>query len=184
KLRLYVTTNGSIKGGSAAKMSNTSWGETTVTYNNGPAIDGPVLSTLGAVSTNTWYEFDVTGAVAGDGLLTLGINTTSSDGVRYASRENTGFAPQLVVTLTPGDTIPPGTNITGGPSGLVATSSASFAFSANETGSSFACRLRFAGHILESCRRCAHIPGAGDGRRREYRRRRTCRGLECRHGAA
>src|SRR5207253_1311646 len=101
----------------------------------------PVLSTLGAVSTNTWYEFDVTGAVAGDGLLTLGINTTSSDGVRYASRENTGFAPQLVVTLTPGDTIPPGTNITGGPSGLVATSSASFAFSSDEQNITFACRL-------------------------------------------
>src|SRR5437870_2062888 len=55
KLRLYVTTNGSVKGGSAAKVSNTSWGETTVTYNTRPAIDGPVLSTLEVVNTNTWY---------------------------------------------------------------------------------------------------------------------------------
>src|SRR5207249_1826940 len=122
KLRLYVTTNGSVKGGSAAKVSNTSWGETTVTYNTRPTIDGPVLSTLGAVNTNTWYEFDVTGAVTGDGLVSLGINTVSTDGVRYASRENTGFAPQLVVTLTPGDTTPPDTTLNCAPSTRWATS--------------------------------------------------------------
>jgi len=141
KLRLYVTTNGSVKGGSAAKVSNTSWGETTVTYNTRPAIDGPVLSTLGVVNTNTWYEFDVTGAVTGDGLVSLGINTVSTDGVHYASRENTGFAPQLVVTLTPGDTTPPDTTLDNAPSGLVASSSASFAFSSNEAGSTFECSL-------------------------------------------
>src|SRR4051794_37602279 len=34
KLRVYVSDNGSVKGGSVAKMSNTSWAESTVTYNN------------------------------------------------------------------------------------------------------------------------------------------------------
>jgi hypothetical protein len=49
KLRLYVSDNGSVKGGAVAKMSNTGWGETSVTYSNRPAIDEPTLSSLGAV---------------------------------------------------------------------------------------------------------------------------------------
>jgi hypothetical protein len=100
KLRIYVTDNGSVKGGSVAKMSDTSWGETTVTYNNRPAIDGATLSSLGAVSIGTWYELDVTPAVTGDGTLSLGLKTSSSDGVHYASREDSAHAPQLVVTVT------------------------------------------------------------------------------------
>jgi hypothetical protein len=100
KLRIYVTDNGSVNGGSVAKMSDTSWGETTVTYNNRPAIDGTTLSSLGAVSIGRWYELDVTPAVTGDGTLSLGIKTSSTDGVHYASREDSTHAPQLVVTVT------------------------------------------------------------------------------------
>src|SRR5207247_1858374 len=57
KLRLYVSDNGSVKGGSVAKMSNTSWTETGVNYNNRPTIDGATLATLGAVNIGSWYEF-------------------------------------------------------------------------------------------------------------------------------
>lgn len=141
KLRLYDTDNGSVKGGSVARMSTTSWTESGVTYNNHPTVDGPILSTLGAVSTATWYELDVTGAVQGDGTVSLGLKTSSSDGVHYASREDSAHAPQLVVTVTAGDSTPPDTTIETGPTGTVPTSSAAFTFSANEAGSTFECRV-------------------------------------------
>jgi hypothetical protein len=141
KLRLYVSDNGSVKGGSVAKMSNTSWTETGVTYNNRPTIDGATLSTLGAVNIGSWYEFNVTSAVTGDGTISLGLKTSSTDGVHYSSREDTTHAPQLVVTVTPGDTTAPETTIDSGPSGTVATSSASLAFSSNESVSTFECSL-------------------------------------------
>jgi Bacterial Ig domain/Fibronectin type III domain len=141
KLRLYVSDNGSVKGGSVAKMSNTSWTETGVTYNNRPAIDGATLSTLGAVNIGSGYEFNVTPAVTGDGTISLGLKTSSSDGVHYSSREDTTHAPQLVVTVTPGDTTPPETTIDSGPSGTVASSSASFTFSSSESVLTFECSL-------------------------------------------
>ena len=141
KLRLYVSDNGSVKGGSVAKMSNTSWGETSVTYSNRPAIDGPTLSSLGAVAIGGWYELDVKPAVTGDSLLALGVRTSSSDGVHYSSREDASHAPQLVVTVVAGDATPPDTTIDSGPTGTVATSTADFAFSSTEAASTFECSL-------------------------------------------
>jgi hypothetical protein len=45
------------------------------------------------------------------------------------------------VNVPPGDTTPPDTTITSGPSGTVTTASASFAFTSTETGSTFECSL-------------------------------------------
>jgi hypothetical protein len=147
---MYVSDNASVKGGSLSRMTNTTWSETAVNYTNRPAIDGPFQSSLAAVSLQTWYEFPLlTGTISGDGTVSFGINSTSSDGVHYASREDTSHAPQLVVTVTPGDTIPPKTTIDSGPSGLVTTTSATFAFSSNETGSTFDCSLD--GAALAAC---------------------------------
>lgn len=141
KLRVYVTDNGSVKGGSAAKVSSTSWTETGVTYDTRPAIDGATLSSLGAVNIGTWYELDVTGAVTGDGTISLGLKTSSTDGLHYASREDAAHAPQLVVNVTAGDSTPPETTIGAGPSGTVASASASFAFTSSEAGSTFECSI-------------------------------------------
>ncbi|MCA1702343.1 MAG: DNRLRE domain-containing protein, partial [Actinobacteria bacterium] len=85
KLRLYVV-NGSVSGGSVRTVSNTGWQEGAMTYDSRPAIDGDVLSTLGAVNVGQWQELDVTRAVSADGTLSLGLTTTSTDGAHYASR--------------------------------------------------------------------------------------------------
>ncbi|HYT11040.1 MAG TPA: DNRLRE domain-containing protein, partial [Mycobacteriales bacterium] len=161
KLRVYVSDNGSVKGGSVAKMSNISWVETGVTYNTRPSIDGATLSTLGAVNIGAWYEFDVTPAVTGDGMLSLGVKSSSTDGVHYSAREDTTHAPQLVVTVTPGDTIPPETTIDSGPSGLLGTSAASFAFSSSEIGSTFECSLD--GAAFAACASPKQYAGLADG---------------------
>jgi hypothetical protein len=58
-----------------------------------------VTSSLGAVAANAWYEVDVTPLIQGDGTLTIGATSTSSDGAHYASKESGATtAPQLVVT--------------------------------------------------------------------------------------
>jgi hypothetical protein len=161
KLRIYVSDNGSVKGGSVAKMSSTSWTETGVTYNTRPPIDGATLSSLGAVSIGAWYELDVTPAVAGDGTISLGLRTSSSDGTHYASREDAAHAPQLVVNVTSGDSTPPETTISSGPSGAVSSSSASFTFSSGEVGSTFECSMD--GDALSACTSPQQYPGLAEG---------------------
>src|SRR5215210_5295058 len=70
-------------------------------------------------------------------------HTTNDDGFIFDSKEGTQ-PPKLAITYTtvgPTDTTPPETTIDSGPSGTVGTASASLAFSSNETGSTFECKL-------------------------------------------
>jgi hypothetical protein len=103
KLRLYVT-NSSDLGGAIYSVSNnyqattTPWTESGLIWNNAPAIGGAPLSSLGAVLANTWVEFDVTGAFNGNGVYNFGIQTSSSNDVRYSSKEDAASnQPQLVI---------------------------------------------------------------------------------------
>ncbi len=111
KLRLYVK-DPSVSGGTFNTVADTSWGESTLTWNNRPAA-GAAVGTLGSVAKNRWYEADVTPLVKGDGTVAVRISSTSSDGVLYATAEaGTALAPQLVVTAAPGDTTAPSTPVT------------------------------------------------------------------------
>jgi hypothetical protein len=99
-LRMYVSDDGSAKGGTVARTSDVGWQENSVTYGTRPAIDGPTLASLGTVTPGQWYQLSVTPAVTGDGSLGFGLRTSSGDGVGYASREDPSHPPQLVVTVT------------------------------------------------------------------------------------
>ncbi len=104
KLRLYQV-DASNKGGDFYKTVTSSWMESTVTWNNAPATTGSAVATLGAVAASTWYEVDITSAVTGDGVISLRVKSTSSDGADYTSKEGTvWFKPQLLVTLSTGQT--------------------------------------------------------------------------------
>ncbi len=46
-------------------------------------------------------DFDVTSAIRGDGVYCFAVDTTSTDGVDYDSREGTGQHPTLVVQVAP-----------------------------------------------------------------------------------
>ncbi|HET9017032.1 MAG TPA: DNRLRE domain-containing protein, partial [Thermomicrobiaceae bacterium] len=106
-LRLFCATDAtniswasSSTGGSVAAVSDSSWSETAMTYDTRPTIDGPVLSSVGAVNPGSWYAWDVTAAVSANGTLTLAVTSGDSDGAFYASREaGASMAPQLVVTV-------------------------------------------------------------------------------------
>jgi Bacterial Ig-like domain len=138
-LRLFAT-NGSTDGPAVYSAGN-SWTETGITWNNKPARTGGALDNKGAVSTNSWVEYNVTGAVTANGTYTFNVVPSVSDATDFNARESTtGNKPELVVRYQ-ADTNPPETTIDSGPSGTISSTSAAFAFSASESGSTFECKL-------------------------------------------
>ncbi len=97
QLKLTASWDGSVDGGSIRTVSDTSWGETTITYNNRPAVSANTVASIGAINAGQSVTVDVTSAVSGNGLVSLAITSTSGDGVAYASRES-NTPPTLIVT--------------------------------------------------------------------------------------
>ncbi len=117
KLRLWVT--GSSAGSPNVKsVSDTIWSESAITFNNRPAL-GSTLGTITGPKASTWVEVDITSEVAlkvGQ-LMSLGIDSLSSDGADFNSKENTTNKPELVIvsessTSTPTPTPTPTTTPT------------------------------------------------------------------------
>ncbi len=103
RLRLHVanvTDSPSPNGGTVARVDDTGWTETGVTYNTRPTGWGAVLSGIGAVTRDTWVEVPVTSAVVAGAQITLGVRSPNADGAFYDSRQTTATPPQLVVVTT------------------------------------------------------------------------------------
>jgi predicted phosphodiesterase len=101
-LRLTVdsaSSAASASGGSVHRISDGSWQERTVTYGTRPAVDGAALATQGRVKAKQAVSFDITPAVHGDGSYDLALETTSTDDVRYRTREAKTGRPQLLLTV-------------------------------------------------------------------------------------
>jgi hypothetical protein len=101
-LRIYANSK-STSGILAYRVADTTWGETTITYNNAPAL-GTVLGTSAAVSAVGWVTVDVTPALSGNGLVSLAVITAGSTAINMSARESGANAPQLVVDTTTGAT--------------------------------------------------------------------------------
>ncbi len=129
KLRLY-NFNGSNRGGDFRRVADNSWSESTVTWKNAPAADTAILASLGAVSTNRWYEVDLSSYITRDGTYSLRVTSPSSDGAEYRSKEaGATTSPRLVVTVS--STPPLGANAgpnQAGPEG------ATFSFTGSASG--------------------------------------------------
>jgi chitodextrinase len=99
KIRLHVV-DASSKGGDFSSATAT-WAESTVTWATAPAA-GARIGSLGAVSTGTWQEVSLAaGAVTGDGVVSIRVDSTASDGADYSSKEaGASLAPQLVLTVS------------------------------------------------------------------------------------
>jgi PKD repeat protein len=102
KLRLFCS-DGGTSGGRVHTVSST-WSETTLNWNNKPALLGSPLATLGAVALGSWIEIDVTSAVSGPGLVAFGIGGGNTNTILYASREGAN-PPELVIET--GTAVPP-----------------------------------------------------------------------------
>jgi hypothetical protein len=99
-LRMHTVSGntGSTSGGTWRAMTDTTWSETSVTWNDQPEIDGGPLGILGSVTSTTWYEVDVTRLVEGDGTYSIAGTSTDTDGAYFDTRETGANGPQLVVT--------------------------------------------------------------------------------------
>jgi hypothetical protein len=101
KLRLYCVDTSPL-GGTFYSTVNTSWDEGTVTWNDAPTAGTTSYGSLGTVKAGTWYEVDLTALVQTNGIYSLRITTSATNGADYATKERPGaFAPQVVVTIGP-----------------------------------------------------------------------------------
>ncbi|MBT2522429.1 phytase, partial [Arthrobacter sp. ISL-28] len=109
KLQLRATTSGSTGTQNVRLVTVDTWTESGLTYSTRPALGSSVLGSVGPVTVNTGYEVPLSAsALQGEvgGILSLGINATSSDGADFGSRETT-TAPRLVLQLGSGTGTPP-----------------------------------------------------------------------------
>lgn len=95
-LRLYVEMTSSV-GFDVHEVSDNSWTEEDITNNNAPAL-GPVINSSGSTSASTYVEIDVTGYVTGDGQVSFGLSTSTSDTIDISTKEG-GNAPELIITF-------------------------------------------------------------------------------------
>ena len=96
-IRLYVT-DGTDNAGAWYTVAPT-WSETTLAWSNAPSIAGTPVASVGAAAVNTWIEIDVTSAVAGNGTVSFAALPSSTNSVRFSSKEGLN-PPQLVITTT------------------------------------------------------------------------------------
>ena len=104
KLRLTVgssTDDKSPYGGDLYGANNTTWTESTVTWNSQPLAAATKTSSVAtAVALSTAYTWDATPLVTGNGAVSMVLKSTSGDGARYYSKDgNTAAqAPKLTIT--------------------------------------------------------------------------------------
>lgn len=97
KFRTYVMDSSGYPG-DVHMTTVTDWDEGSVTWNLAPAADGATFLTTDEAERGTWVEWDLTGAVVADGVLSLRLDSTSSNGVDYASvQDPAGNYPELVI---------------------------------------------------------------------------------------
>jgi len=104
-LKFYAKSSLSA-GFSVNKLSNNTWTESTLTYQNAPA-PGPVINRSGAVTSGVWVSIDISAYIIGDGSYNLVLMPLSSTQLNLASRENGATAPQLVVTFGASSSVTP-----------------------------------------------------------------------------
>jgi len=98
QLKLWVV-DPSTFGGTIRPTTSTSWSEGSLTWANAPAAASSPSATIGPVSTGTWVTVDVTAFVAGDGVVSLRVSSTNTNGADYTSSEGTASnVPRLIVT--------------------------------------------------------------------------------------
>jgi hypothetical protein len=130
-LRLWATV-ASKTGFSVHPVASTSWGESTITYRNRPAVSSTVLSRAAAYGGSRWLSLDVTKAVTGNGNLGFALVAASSAQLMIGARESGPVrTPTLVVETTtdgpaptpmPTPAPPADTTAPSAPAGLQATS--------------------------------------------------------------
>ena len=88
-------------------VSDTSWTEGSITWNNHPTMGNTLDSQY--VGNNQWVEFDVTTHITGNGTFSIGIEgDLNANGKNFYSSDfsNGDYAPELNITYTAGNNPP------------------------------------------------------------------------------
>jgi trimeric autotransporter adhesin len=96
RLRLWVTDASSVAG-SIYSVADVGWSEGTITWTTRPA-PGSFLTNGGGAPLGTWVEYDLTGAVEGNGTYSFVLKDGGTDAARFSSKEGAND-PQLVVSF-------------------------------------------------------------------------------------
>ncbi|MFP2904121.1 DNRLRE domain-containing protein [Pyxidicoccus sp. 3LFB2] len=99
RLRLYAT-DGSTDGPAVYATTTSGWTESTLTWSNRPAPTGAALANVGAITSGSWVEYDVTAALNGTDELAFVLVPDGGNGVDFVSKEdaNSSLRPRLVIT--------------------------------------------------------------------------------------
>ena len=97
-LKLHTSTS-SATGYQVRGVSDNTWEENQVTYNNAPAF-GSVAATSGGFSSGTWVSTNATSLITGTGVFNLAITTSSTSNMSFSSRDAASNWPQLVLTTS------------------------------------------------------------------------------------
>ena len=100
RVRLYNTTNAS-ENGPAIYATHTSWTESEITWDQRPERTSEELDNRDSISEDSWVEYDVTGAVTGNGSFSFVLAADSNDAATFSSRQGSQ-PPELVITLGEG----------------------------------------------------------------------------------
>jgi acid phosphatase type 7 len=104
RLRVFATENSSSNG-PAVYVTNNSWDEAGITWDNRPDRTGGAIDNQEAIDKNTWVEYDVTSIISGNGTFNFVLVGDSSDQIRFSSHEGSN-PPQLVITMDPSTNTP------------------------------------------------------------------------------
>jgi parallel beta-helix repeat protein len=95
----FFAESGSHAGVEVHTVADTTWGESTITYANQPAL-GPVVGATGSFPSGTWLSVNLTGVITGNGLYSFALTTPDDTAVKITSREGAN-APVLIAPPPP-----------------------------------------------------------------------------------
>lgn len=139
-LRIFAN-SASSQGYEIHSVSDNTWGETAINYNNAPAVGG-LLGSSGAVAAGTWTAVDVTSFITGNGVFNLGLTTPGSTAISFGSREAGTNAPQLIIETQAGS-LPPATPTPTSTQPVITTPTATQTFAPTATPTSVSANTGF-----------------------------------------
>ena len=93
----FYSKDASQSGFEVHAVTDSTWDEQTITYETAPA-PGPVVATALHTAADAFTSVDITGLVAGGGVVNLAV-TSADSRLRFTSRESGELAPQLIVEV-------------------------------------------------------------------------------------
>ena len=98
-LRIFAN-SASTSGINIHRVSENTWSESTIHYNNAPSF-GSAIGSFSPVGAGSWISIDVTAYITGNGTYNLALTTPGSTAISFASRQAGANAPQLIVETAP-----------------------------------------------------------------------------------